>query len=110
MQKERELPTGKAREISLEQKALNNLSTLINMDNSSLVPFKNFLRTLKEDIVNWGTLPEYTLRRIIGFEETTLEEIAKLKNELGEDYLLKEKRRQRSVKRELIIAVENKKS
>jgi len=109
MQKERELPTGKARELSLEQKALNNLAFLISSEKPELVSFKSFLRTLKEDIINWGTLPEYTLRRIIGFEESSLEDIAKLKSELGEDYLLKEKKRQKSVKRELIIAVENKK-
>jgi len=99
---------GPVSEQSLEQKALNNLDFLIANKEESFMPHKNFLRMLKEDILSYGTLPDYTLRRIAGFNKDSAKDIQDLKNELGEDYLTKEKNRQKDQKKEIIIAIENK--
>jgi len=101
--------TGSVNEQSLEQKALNKLDALIKNPSTELMPYKDFLRTLKEDILGYATLAEYTLRRIMNFKETTISDIEKLRKELGEDYLIKEKERLREQKKEIIIAIENKK-
>jgi len=101
--------SGSVNEQSLEQKALNKLDALIKNPSTELMPYKDFLRTLKEDILGYATLAEYTLRRIMNFKETTISDIEKLRKELGEDYLLKEKERLREQKKEIIIAIENKK-
>jgi superfamily II DNA or RNA helicase len=98
---------GPVSEQSLEQKALNNLDFLIANREESLMPHKDFLRMLKEDILSYGTLADYTLRRIAGFKENSVKDIQKLKNELGEDYLIKEKNRQKEQKKEIIIAIQN---
>ena len=100
-------------EQSLEKKALNNIKTLLNINNQNLIPFKDFLRTLREDIIDYGTLSDYTLRRIVNLKfsdneiSKTLEELRKLKDELGEDYLLKEKEKGGQLHKEIIIAIEN---
>jgi len=99
---------GPVSEQSLEQKALNNLDFLIANKEETLMPHKDFLRMLKEDIVSYGTLADYTLRRIAGFKENSVKDIQGLKSELGEDYLIKEKNRQKEQKKEIIIAIENK--
>lgn len=102
-------------EQSLEQKALNNLATFISqIQSEEIMPHKDFLRTLREDILDYGTLSDYTLRRIANMESAdeakqkrALAEIAALKNELGEDYLQKEKAKQKDLSKEIIIAIEN---
>jgi ERCC4-related helicase len=101
-------------EASLEQKALNNIKTLLNLNNEKLSPLKEFLRTLREDIIDYGTLSDYTLRRIIKLKssdneiENTIEELENLKDELGgENYLLKEKEKLKEISKEIIIAIEN---
>jgi hypothetical protein len=110
--KEEKLP---APEQSLEQKALNNLKTLLSLDNENLAPFKDFLRILREDIIDYGTLSDYTLRRIANLKYSdneihkTIGELKNLKDELGEDYLLKEKEKQKTLHKEIIIAIENQK-
>ena len=110
--REEKLPTP---EQSLEQKALNNLKTLINLNNPQLMPFKNFLRTLREDIIDYGTLSDYTLRRIVNLKisdneiNKTIEELKNLRSELGEDYLLREKIIEKELNKEIIIAIENQK-
>ncbi|OGG20725.1 helicase [Candidatus Gottesmanbacteria bacterium RIFCSPHIGHO2_02_FULL_40_13] len=103
-------------EQSLEQKALNNLKSLIDKPWDALIPYLDFLRTLREDILDFGTLSDYTLRRISNLENSnddkqrkTILEIVKLKSELGEDYLEKEKLRQKDLKKEIIVAIENQK-
>ena len=109
--REEKLPTP---EQSLEQKALNNIKTLLRIQNENLTPFKDFLRTLQEDIQDYGTLPDYTLRRIANLKSSqneinkTIEELKKLKDELGEQYLSKVKE-QRILHKEIIIAIENQK-
>jgi len=100
---------------SLEQKALNNLATFINqIQSDEIMPHKDFLRTLREDILDYGTLSDYTLRRITNMESAdgarqkrAVAEITALKKELGEDYLQKEKAKQKDLSKEIIIAIEN---
>ncbi|MBI4652089.1 helicase [Candidatus Desantisbacteria bacterium] len=102
-------------EQSLEQKALNNLATFINnIQSEDIMPHKDFLRTLREDILDYSTLSDFTLRRIANMEsadDTKLKraiiEIISLRNELGEYYLEKEKARQKDLSKEIIIAIEN---
>ncbi len=102
-------------EQSLEQKALNNLKTFIHQIHSEeIMPHKNFLRMLREDILDYGTLSDYTLRRIANMESSdeakqkkSVTEILSLKKELGEDYLQKEKTKLKDVSKEIIIAIEN---
>ena len=104
-------------ELSLEQKALNNLTTFINqVQSEEVMPNKDFLRMLREDILDYGTLSDYTLRRISNLESTdevrqkrAVTEIIALKKELGEDYLQKEKAKQKDLSKEIIIAIENQK-
>lgn len=101
---------------SNEIQAINNLKTLLNKNYEELNHHRNFLRTLLTDISDYGTLSDYTLRRISNWEtinKTNLKnlekEIASLKHELGEDYLIKEIDRQKKTRKEIIIAVENQK-
>lgn len=101
-------------EQSIEQKALNNLKTFINNPWNDLLPHLDFIRTLLEDINDYGTLPDYTLRRIANLDslnekqkKQTVHEIRIIKEELDEDYLQKEKDKQLSLHKEIIIAVEN---
>jgi len=102
-------------EQSLEQKALNNIKALLNLDNENITQFKDFLRTLYEDIIEYGTLADYTLRRIVNLKSSeneinrTIEELKKLRDELGEEYLLKEKEKLKTLHKEIIIAIENQK-
>ncbi|MCD6413221.1 MAG: DEAD/DEAH box helicase family protein [Elusimicrobia bacterium] len=110
--KEKKVP---ASEQSIERKALNNIKFLLEKTQAKeVIPYKNFLRTFNEDIVEYGTLPTSTLRRIADFEVTspekikkTIEALEKLKKELGEDYLFKEKERLKELRKEIIIAIEN---
>ncbi|MBN1493408.1 MAG: DEAD/DEAH box helicase family protein [Candidatus Omnitrophica bacterium] len=56
-------------EQSLEQKALNNLTTLINqIQTDHIMPHKDFARMLREDILDYGTLSDFTLRRIANMD------------------------------------------
>ena len=99
-------------EQSVERKALNVLDFLIRENHQvELLTYKPFLNTLREDILDYGTLSDYTLRRIANLKvnnlEETIKELDALKRELGEDYLEKEKARLKDLKREIIIAIEN---
>ncbi len=102
-------------EKSLERQALNVLNTVIqNFRSSSLIkPHWKFLLTLKEDLIEYFTFPDYTLRSIIEFEEYLKKEerlakkIEELKNRLGEDYLEKEKKKLIKTEKEVILAVYN---
>ena len=110
----KEYQPGPVSDQSLEQKALFNIKTLAVNPWPDVLPHLDFIRTLREDIVDYGTLSDYTLRRIANMEtvndagkKKTVEEIAALKQELGEDYLQKEKDRQKDIEKEIIIAIEN---
>lgn len=100
---------------SNEQKALNNLNYLLRVNkDEKLLSLKSFIRILKEDLIDYGTLPEYTIRRLASLSQNdkdiqkTIEEIELLKNELGEDYLEKEKKKLDKKEKEIIIAIRNK--
>ncbi|MFC1568297.1 helicase-related protein [Candidatus Margulisiibacteriota bacterium] len=103
-------------EASLEQKALNQLKTILDNPWEEIIPLLPFVRTLREDIAEYGTLPDFTLRRIayieLGedrsrYQAALLEEITEIFNELGEDYLEKEKEKRSRAQQEIIIAIEN---
>ncbi len=107
----RPVPVG---EQSIEKKALINLKTFLTNPWEELLPYMDFIRTLREDILDYGTLPDRTLRRIANMlnsddnnRKKAVMEISALKNELGEDYLQKEKDRQKDLSKEIIIAIEN---
>ncbi|MFA5646248.1 MAG: helicase-related protein [Candidatus Ratteibacteria bacterium] len=111
----KEYRIGPISEQSLEQQATNNLRALIfNNQDNRILQVRDFLRILLEDINEYGTLPNYTLRRISNIETGTeqklkhaLKEIQTLQDELGIDYLEKEKLRQKVVTKEIIVAIEN---
>lgn len=103
-----------ASEISFEQKALNTVKSLLKSGIEKLFPYKSFLESIREDIVDYGTLSDFTLRRIanLSIEENkideTIEILDSLIKELGEDYLEREKVRLKKLKKEIIVAIENK--
>ncbi|MBE7548266.1 MAG: hypothetical protein HS127_14425 [Planctomycetia bacterium] len=93
---------------------MNNINTFIKKPWEGLLPHLDFLRTLREDMLDYGTLSDYTLRRIANLinsddnnRKKAIQEISALKNELGADYLQREKERQKNLTREIIIAIEN---
>jgi hypothetical protein len=101
---------------SIESKAHNNLKTLIKLAKKyeDLARYVHFVDTLLEDIKDYGTLSDYTLRRIANLETTNkdkhkglLNEIKQLHMALGEDYLEKEKELLKQTHKEIIIAIEN---
>ncbi len=100
-------------EQSIQQKAINNLKGILKACPPELIPHLDFLRTLLEDILDYGTLSEYTLRRIANIDvnqsDRMLKEVKRLKKELGEDYLYREKERLKTLVKEIIIAIENRK-
>lgn len=109
--------SGPVSEQSLEQRALNNLKSFITKPWEELLPHLDFVRTLREDIIDYGTLSDFTMRRISNLEfgndnarGKTVKDIETLIQELGEDYLLKEKDRQQDLSQEIIIAIENQRS
>lgn len=112
----KEYQSGLVSENSLEQQALFNIKTIIANPWQDILPHLDFIRTLREDILDYGTLSDYTLRRIANLEtindigkQKTVAEVAAFKQELGEDYLQKEKGRQKDIEKEIIIAIENQK-
>jgi len=102
-------------ENSLQQKSINTLKYLLKINNNSgITELKPFIRMLLEDIIDYGTLSDYTLRRISNlnidkFPDKTIKEIYSLKKELGSNYLYDEKKRLIDLSKEIIIAIENQK-
>ena len=102
-------------ENSLQQKSLNNLKYLLRLNNNSkLTELKPFIRVLLEDILDYGTLSDYTLRRLSNLNidkhpDKTIKEFNALQKELGSNYLYNEKTRLKDLSKEIIIAVENQK-
>lgn len=101
-------------EQSIERKAFNNIDNLLRTNQTpEIISYKGFLRTLREDILDYGTLSDYTLRRIANLDlsekrfAAAIAELEALKNELGEDFLDKEKARLKKLNKEIIIAIEN---
>ncbi|WKZ69975.1 MAG: helicase-related protein [Melioribacteraceae bacterium] len=102
-------------ENSLQQKSINNLKYLLRVNNNeTLIDFKPFIRMLLEDIFDYGTLSDYTLRRISNLNidkhpQKTIKELSSLNRELGGSYLYDEKQRLKDLSKEIIIAIENQK-
>ncbi len=103
-------------EISLEGRARNNLNTLLNNPPTAFEKYLSFARTLLEDIIDYKTLSEFTLRRIANLNtnnpserdtEKIINEFLKLKDDLGENYLDKIKYKLGSMQSEVIVAIEN---
>ncbi|MEO0259001.1 MAG: helicase-related protein [candidate division WOR-3 bacterium] len=102
---------------SLENKAHNLVSSILNLNHEELGDFKSFLEAIRTDIAEYGTLSEYTLQLIVDLEEylklndiTQLKEnLTRLRKELGEDFLEKTLKRLENLKEEIIVAVENQK-
>lgn len=102
---------------SLEEKAYNNLETLIqNIEKFSVEvqDYAPFIRTLKEDLEEFQTLSTYTLRRIAELPTTEFnkskeiaESLGRLEENLGFDYLEKIKINSKNNTREVVIAIEN---
>ncbi len=99
---------------SIETKAVNNLKTLIKKDYEKLKSYRDFIRMLLTDILDYGTLPDFTLRRIANLEtlnKSKLKQLEKdikeLENDLGENYLNIDKVEQEQIKPEIIIAIQN---
>ena len=96
---------------SVEAKALNVVNHFIKV--SEMGPLHNFLKTIREDMTEYKTLPTNTLRRIAdigGNTERAKRQFATLRGELGPDYLQQLKDRIGALHEEVIIAVENQKA
>ena len=103
-------------ELSLEKKAHNNIKTLLGDRSGSYKEFNHLLLNLIEDIEDYKTLSDYTLRRLANLETTAKEEkgvakvkeeLTSLRQELGENYLDKIKQKIGKLDKEVIIAIEN---
>ena len=66
---------------------------------------------LKEDIVEYGTLSDFTIRRIANLDGKSdaqiIGELRNLMDQLGDDYLTKQKELISNIPKEVIIAIEN---
>jgi hypothetical protein len=100
--------SAKPKQNSVEAMALNTINGYLR--EKAMAPLHSFLKTLREDMTEYKTLPTNTLRRIAelsGKTDLALKELAKLKHELGPDYLQQLKDRIGALNEEVIIAVEN---
>ncbi len=95
-------------------KAFNFLSSLLEQEISELVPWQPFLIMLRDDIENYGTLPEYTLKSICDWENggkpdynVIAKELEKLSKILGKNYLNKVKDSLKAYEQQVIVAIEN---
>lgn len=100
---------------SIEHKAVENLNAAIEFcENSDLFEKLPFLRTLLKDITQYGSLPDYTLRKLAANDvvnhpdkmDNFLETVQTLQNVLGIDYLQRLKSNLGYKISEIIIAEE----
>ena len=100
---------------SIEHKAVENLNAAIEFcENSNLFEKLPFLRTLLKDITQYGSLPDYTLRKLAANDvvnhpdkmDSFLETVQTLQNVLGIDYLQRLKSNLGYKISEIIIAEE----
>lgn len=111
-------------ENSIQQKSINILKSLLRINNSvdthpdsigeKLTELKPFIRMLLEDILDYGTLSDYTLRKISKLDiiknpDKTISQLIVLRKELGNNYLYSEKQNLVDLSKEIIIAIENQK-
>jgi len=101
-------------ERSLENQALINLKSIISKPWDDIMKYLDFIRILRNDIIDYGTLSDFTHRRLSNLKYTnendkknTVAEIKEIYNELGDDYLDREISNQKQLSKEVIIAVEN---
>jgi len=112
----KERTNARGNEQSLERKAVNVLRTLLNAIIPELDIFMLLMRNLIEDILEYKTLSDYTLRRISNLKtqlnnqkdiESLCEELMQIQNDLGKDYLEQIKEKAKLARNEVIVAVEN---
>lgn len=111
IQTHKERHRAKTSEGSIEVRARNMLNDLKSDDRKEMTPYLPFIRTLLEDIREYKTLSDHTLRRIAGWDKlkdkNLFEDIDSLQQSLGSNYLEKTKERLNRFDREIIIAIEN---
>lgn len=104
-------------DLAIEKRAHDNLKVALKIIDTSEKENMKFIKDLIKDIRNYYTMPKYTLRRL-GFERLNPKspkakwqefwnELEKIKNEYGADYLDKVLKQVKNLKEEMIIAVEN---
>jgi hypothetical protein len=99
----------------LSNKVLNLLNTLLKLEVDQIKPLIPFIHSLIEDIREYGTLSKYVWEKIVSLEpflnrgdiNGIVDELSKLREEIGEDFLEKIKKRLKSLDKEIIIAIEN---
>jgi len=103
-------------ELSIEKKAFYNIKSLLANKTDSYRAFHHLLFNLVEDIEDYKTLSDYTLRRIANLDANTKAEkkitankaeLASLQNDLGFDYLARIKQKIGQLEKEVIVAIEN---
>jgi superfamily II DNA/RNA helicase/HKD family nuclease len=101
---------------NLQTRAINVLRHFLKIgDNQTVTLMKPFARMLLEDLLDYGTLSDYTIRRIANIDieknfTKAVDELKSIEKELGSDYLYKEKQRISDLSKEIIIAIENRKT
>jgi SNF2 family DNA or RNA helicase/HKD family nuclease len=97
--------------VSLENKAFNKLQAVRNTQNEAYQPFQYFICDLLEDITDYKTLPDFTLRRLANLKPDDAKQVSAelkaLRKELGDNYLENIRKRTQLTSREVIVAVEN---
>ena len=103
-------------ELSVEKKAHLKVKALLADKTDNYREFHQLLLNLVEDIEDYKTLSDYTLRRIANLAADATdgkkiaadkEELASLQNDLGFDYLAKIKQKIKQLDKEVIVAIEN---
>ena len=99
---------------SYATKAFNLISYLLEQENPELSSMRDFLIMLKEDIADYGTLPEYTLKGICEWVKAEKpdyqlihKELKKMSKSLGRNYLNKVKDKLKAHEQQVIVAIEN---
>jgi hypothetical protein len=100
-----------ANAVSLENKAYNKLQVIRNNQNEAYQPYQYFICDLLEDITDYKTLPDFTLRRLANLKPDDVKQVSAelkaLSKELGDNYLEDIRKRAQLINREVIVAVEN---
>lgn len=105
-----------ASELSVEKKAFTMVKALLADTTEVYRPFHQLLLNLREDIEDYKTLSDYTLRRIAVLDIKSADpkkiaankgELTRLQDELGFDYLTRIKQKVGQLEKEVIVAIEN---
>jgi superfamily II DNA or RNA helicase len=99
----------------LSKKASNLLNTLLKLEDNQIKSFIPFIHSLIEDFREYGTLSGYVWEKIVSLEpflnrgdiNSIVDNLSKLREKIGEDFLEKTKERLKSLDKEIIIAIEN---